>query len=75
MPELEIPKSSLQYVRDLASWSGIEDAVDDDLLRVISAPVVAAELRRLAGAPSLVLPTEDLLDLLRARADELDQGD
>lgn len=75
MQELEIPNISLQQVRDLASWSGIEDAVNDDLLRVIAAPVVAVELRRIADASREIYDTVDLLDMLRSRAEELDEDD
>ena len=75
LQELEIPNISLQQVRNLASWSGIEDAVNDDLLRVIAAPVVAVELRRIADASRETYETVDLLDILRSRAEELDEGE
>lgn len=70
MRELEIPETSRGRVRDIASWSGIENAITDQWLRTVFEPVVATELRRLAREYREGADARDLIE----RAEELDPG-
>jgi hypothetical protein len=77
--ELHIPEASIRALMESPTGGFDSWAHVDATIRAIAAPVVAAELRRLAdtwgdsrGNPIAFVPPEYVAQILRARADELD---